>query len=74
MRTRSRTYPELAKLGFLLGLGLFVVGAGGEVVGHALYDTLPAWEDTLFTDSILFGILTAFFSLAVFGVVLPLIE
>ena len=67
-------YPRLTKVGFLLGLGLFVLGAGGEVVGHALYGSLPAWENTLFVTSEGVGLVVGFFSPIVFGILLPLTE
>lgn len=67
-------YPRLAKFGFLLGLGLFALGAGGEVVGHALYGSLPAWENTLFVFSEGIGLVIGFFSPIVFGILLPLTE
>lgn len=63
---------RLVKLGFALGLSLFAVGAGGELIGHALYGTLPAWENTLFFDAEVLGIATAFLSVFVFGIAVPL--
>lgn len=63
-----------AKLGFLFGLALFALGAGGELVGHALYGTLPTWEDTLFTYAEGVGLVVGFLSPWVFGIVLPLTE
>ena len=72
--TASLDHATLAKLGFLLGLGLFLAGAGGEYVGHALLGGLPAWEDTLLFDMEVLGLLVGFFSPLVFGVVLPLLE
>ncbi|WP_435348137.1 hypothetical protein [Haloarchaeobius sp. HRN-SO-5] len=74
MRHGNLDYARLTKLGFLLGLGLFVAGTGGEFVGHALYGALPAWEETLLTDSVLLGILTSFVSVFGFGIVMPLVE
>ena len=67
-------HAMLAKRGFLLGVGLFALGAFGEVGGHALVGTLPALVDTLLTDMEALGILLALFSPLVFGVVLPLVE
>ncbi len=55
-QSKQRDYPRLAKRGFLLGLGLFLVGAGGAIGGTALFGTLPAWSNTLFTDMELLGI------------------
>ena len=73
-RTRSLDHARLAKLGFYLGLGLFALGGGGEIVGHALYGSLPAWEDALLFDIEVIGLLVGFFSPFVFGIALPLIE
>ena len=73
-RTRGLDHARLAKLGFLLGLGLFAIGGGGEIVGHALYGSLPAWGDALLFDLEVVGLLVGFFSPFVFGVALPLLE
>ena len=73
-QTRSIDHARYAKLGFLLGLGLFVIGGGGEIVGHAVYGTLPAWEDALLFDLEVIGLLVGFLSPFVFGIALPLIE
>lgn len=67
-------YPWWAKRGFLLGLGLLLFGAGGELVGHAFFEPIPAWEDALFTYSEGIGILIGFCSPWIFGVLLPLTE
>lgn len=67
-------YPRLAKFGFLLGVGLVAAGAGGEVIGHAVYGSLPAWENTLFTDMEILGVLLGLFSPLLFGIVMPLTE
>ncbi|PSQ15386.1 hypothetical protein BRD00_13880 [Halobacteriales archaeon QS_8_69_26] len=67
-------YVTLAKGGLLLGVGLFVLGAGGELVGHALYDSLPGWENTLFLYSEGLGLVIGFFSPILFGIVMPLVE
>lgn len=71
---QSLDYARLTKFGFLLGLGLFVAGAGGEFVGHAIWGTLPAWEETLLTDSVGLGIIVGFVSVFGFGIVMPLLE
>jgi len=73
-RTRSIDHARYAKLGFLLGLALFAIGGGGEIVGHAIYGTLPAWEATLLFDLEVIGLLVGFFSPLVFGIALPLLE
>lgn len=67
-------YALLAKGGFLLGLGLFIVGAGGELVGHAVFGSLPAREETLLFDLEVLGLVIGFFSPILFGIFLPLTE
>lgn len=67
-------YGLLTKTGFFLGVGLFVLGAGGGVLGHAVYETLPGWEQTLFTYSEVIGILLGLFAPFLFGIFLPLTE
>jgi uncharacterized membrane protein YGL010W len=67
-------YEFLVKAGFLLGLGLFVIGSGGEFLGHAYFEPLPPWEDALFFDLEVIGLLIGFFSPIVFGIFLPLTE
>lgn len=67
-------YPKLTKTGFLLGVALVAIGALGEIVGTALYGTLPGWENMLFTDLEILGILLGLLSPFVFGIFLPLTE
>lgn len=67
-------YGDWAKVGFLFGLGLFVFGAGGEIIGHAVVGALPLWENTLFTYSEGVGIIIGFFSPWIFGVALPILD
>ncbi len=67
-------YGDWAKLGFLLGLGLFLFGAGGEIVGHSVMGTIPPWEDTLFMYSEGIGLVIGFFSPWIFGVALPILD
>lgn len=74
MAQRNLDYARMAKLGFLLGIALFVVGTGGEFVGHAAYSSLPGWEETLLTDSVVAGIFVGFVSVFGFGIVMPLVE
>ena len=71
---RNLDYADWTKRGFLLGVGLLALGALGELLGHAFFGPLPAWEDTLFTSAEVVGILVGFFSVWVFGVILPLTE
>jgi len=70
----SLDYPTLAKTGFLLGVALFVLGGLGEIVARAVFGGLPGWEQTLFFDMEVLGILLGLFSPLVFGIALPLIE
>ncbi|MFB6161421.1 MAG: hypothetical protein ABEJ61_09640 [Haloferacaceae archaeon] len=65
---------RLTKRGFLFGLALFLVGAVGELVGHAVLGGLPGWESALLFDAEVVGIAVAFLSVFVFGVVVPLTE
>jgi len=73
-QTRTLDNPKWAKRGFLIGVGLLALGAGGEIIGHLFFESLPSWENTLFTYSEGIGILVGFFSVWVFGVMLPLME
>lgn len=75
MHTGSRMdYARLAKGGFLLGLGMLAVGVVGEVLGHVVLGGLPGWEETLFFDLEVLGILLALVSPFLFGIFLPLLE
>ena len=67
-------YPTLTKRSFLLGVSLFVVGAVGEFVIHALGLQVPGWETALLWDAEVVGIVVALFSPFVFGILLPLTE
>ncbi|ELZ03115.1 DUF7860 family protein [Natrialba asiatica] len=73
-RYGSLDYARLTKTGFLLGLGVFALGAGGELAGNAFYGGLPGWEHTLFFYAEVLGLLIGFFSPWVFGILLPLTE
>jgi len=73
-QTRSIDHARYAKLGFLLGLGLFALGGGGEIVGHSVLGGIPEWESALLFDIEVIGLLVGFFSPFVFGIALPLIE
>jgi len=67
-------HATLAKRGFLLGVGLFALGALGELTAAALLGPLPGWGNMLLTDMEALGILLGLFSPLVFGIVMPLIE
>ncbi|SER17920.1 DUF7860 family protein [Natrinema salaciae] len=73
-RYSGHDYPKLAKTGFFVGLALFVVGTGSELVGNATMGSLPQWEHTLFFAMAIIGLLVGFFSPFVFGIALPLTE
>jgi len=73
-RHSNLDHAFLAKAGFLVGLGLFVFGVGGELLGHSVLHNLPAWEYTLFGYAEIVGLVIGFFSPWVFGVALPLLE
>lgn len=73
-RYRQPSYGQLAKGGFLLGLGMFLLGAGGEWAVHATIIHVPAWENALFLDMEGIGILLFLFSPFVFGIFLPLVD
>lgn len=44
-------YSSVTTFGFVTGLALFAFGAGGELLGPALFGPLPAWEHTLFLSA-----------------------
>jgi hypothetical protein len=73
-RYRNLEYARWAKIGFAVGLLLLIGGATGEIVGHAFFESVPAWEKSLFFYSEVAGVLIGFFSVGVFGVFLPLTE
>jgi hypothetical protein len=56
--------------GLLAFIGsLLILKFGPQMVGP-----LPGWEQTLFWDLSVIGLLIAFFSPFIFGIVLPLLE
>lgn len=65
---------RLTTRGFFAGLALFLVGAVGELVGHAVLDRLPGWESALLFDAEVLGIGVAFLTVFAFGIAVPLIE
>ena len=67
-------YPTVNKRAFLLGVGLFLVGLVGELVGHAYFAPLPAWEQTVLVSAEGLGVLIALLAPIIFGIVLPLTE
>jgi hypothetical protein len=73
-RSETLDYPRLTKLSFAFGVGLFAVGALGGVVGSAVFGSLPGWEQTLFFDAEVLGLIIALVAPLVFGIVMPLTE
>lgn len=67
-------YPELTKRSFLFGVCLFLVGVLGEFAIGFAGVSVPGWEHALLINAVEIGILIAFFSPIVFGIVLPLTE
>lgn len=53
---------------------MVLIGAGGEWMVNAQFVQLPAWEDTLFFDMEVLGVLFFLLSPFVFGIFFPLIE
>lgn len=67
-------YPTLTKRSFAVGVALFALGVAGELLGHAVFGSLPAWEETLFLNMEALGIVVALFAPLLFGIILPLTE
>lgn len=72
-QSRNLDYADIAKKGFLLGVGLFAIGTVGVVAGHAFL-TLPAIVEQLFLGMEVTGVLIGLVVPIVFGAVLPLVE
>lgn len=66
-------YPRSVKRGVLTGLFLLTVGEIGGYVAD-VYVALPAWEEVLFLDIAVLGLLIFVLSPILFGIVLPLTE
>jgi hypothetical protein len=73
-RSRNIDYARAAKLGFLFGVALFVVGMVGEIAGHALLPSLPESVYGLLFSMEILGVLVGFFTPITFGAILPLTE
>lgn len=67
-------YPTVTKRVFATGLVLFLVGAVGELFGHAYFGGVPGWIDMLLFDAEVLGIILAIVGTFVVGIVLPLTE
>lgn len=65
-------YPAYIKRGVLLGLTLLVVGELGGYASQSF--SMPAWEEALFVDLAVVGLLVLLLSPLLFGLVLPLTE
>lgn len=65
-------YPKAAKGGVVLGLALLLIGEAGGYAGN--YVSMPGWEQTLFFDLAILGLLVFVVSPFLFGLVLPLTE
>lgn len=67
-------YERWAKWGFIIGLTFFIIGASGEWAVHSWMSQAPAWEDTLFFDLEVVGLIMFFLSPIIFGIFAPLLE
>ena len=67
----TQEYVRYAKYGTILCFGMFVVGAIGEIAGHAVFESLPGPLGTLFVYFLGFG-LAGFFLSAMAGGIIPL--
>jgi hypothetical protein len=67
-------YTRWLKRSFFGGVSLLILGILVLKIGPAVVGPLPGWEQTLFWDLSVIGLLVAFFSPFVFGIVLPLLE
>jgi hypothetical protein len=74
MGQRDLNYPLLTKAGFLLGLTLFLGGAGGSMFVGEFLAPGPNWLATAFIDIEAIGLVIGFFSPFIFGIFLPLTE
>lgn len=72
--TNSLDHPTWTKRSFLIGVALFFGGELASVLGPKLFGPLPGWEQTLFFDVTVLGIMVALIAPIVFGIVLPLVE
>ena len=72
MTTAGYNEAALTKYGFLTGVGLLVIGTLGETLLPVFTGPLPDWENVLFTDFMILGIVVAMVSVFVFGIYLPL--
>jgi hypothetical protein len=73
-RRTNLDYTRWLKRSFGAGVFAFVIGLVVLKFGPQVFGPLPGWEHTLLWDLSIVGLLVAFFSPFVFGVVLPLLE
>jgi hydrogenase/urease accessory protein HupE len=73
-RYGNLNYEKLTKRSVVLGVSLFLIGALGEMVLHAVGLPVPGWENALLLGFEGLGILIALLSPFIFGIVLPLTE
>lgn len=72
-QSRNLDYADIAKKGFLFGVGLFALGAAGVGAGHA-FVALPSIVEQVFLGMEVTGVLVGLLVPIVFGAVLPLVE
>lgn len=65
-------YPKAVKGGVLLGLALLLIGEAGGYASSFI--SMPGWEQTMFFDLAIIGLLVFVISPPLFGLVLPLTE
>jgi hypothetical protein len=73
-RQQNLDYGRIAKLGFLAGAAMFLIGAVGGVIGRSLLANLPGLASQLFISLEVVGVLVGLLVPLVFGIVLPLVE
>ncbi|MCQ4333612.1 hypothetical protein KM295_09010 [Natronomonas sp. F2-12] len=78
MSHRSRygtvDYSKCAKVSFVSGVALLLLGAAGEFVLVEIQWNVPGWVHTLLVDVEIVGVLVALVLPIVFAIVLPLTE
>lgn len=73
--TRNRIdHVKLLKRSFAFGLALFVLSEVAEPLQRLVGLGIPGWEHSLLAVTAGIGLVVAFFSPFVFGIVLPLTE
>lgn len=67
-------YSRATKGTFAVGAVLFAFGLFGDLYLRSTGGPIPEWEQALFVDAELFGVLVMLLAPFVFGIVLPLTE